>query len=187
LSEKKKYRTWTVQQKLEIVLAELARHSDLAMLGSDRVRKEVAGISPSTRTSPEHYSAEFSRAIYSELGRRAAAEVRAHGGAIVDATCRRRRDREAFRASFGAAAPLVLVECRAPESVLAERALRRERDPERVSDANLAVVLREGRRWEPLDEVPADEHVAVRTDCPGDEVIEDILLDRRLGGPPECQ
>ncbi len=48
--------------------SELARHSDLAMLGSDRVRKEVAGISPSTRASPEHYSAEFSRAIYSELG-----------------------------------------------------------------------------------------------------------------------
>jgi hypothetical protein len=57
-----------------------------------------------------------------------------------------------------------------------------EHDPQPVSDADVAVVLREQQKWEPLDEVPANAHLALRTDRPLDQTVGDVLalLDRRL-------
>lgn len=77
---------------------------------------------------------------------------------------------------------MLFVECRAPAAVLARRAVRRGRQPETVSDASLAVVLRESRVWEPLDELAPEAHVAVRSDRPGDAQLADLpaLLDRHL-------
>jgi hypothetical protein len=51
-----------------------------------------------------------------------------------------------------------------------------------VSDADVVVALREQRAWEPLDEVPAAAHVALRTDRRLDDIVGDALalLDRRL-------
>jgi hypothetical protein len=67
--------------------------------------------------------------------------------------------------------------------VLAERAVRRERDPDRVSDATLSVVLREHTTWGPLEEVAGDRHVTLRTDRPVQQILADLiaLLDQRLG------
>jgi predicted kinase len=78
--------------------------------------------------------------------------------------------------------PLLYIECQAPRAVLAERAARRERDPQRVSDADVAVVRRELESWEPLDEVAANGHLALRTDRPLEQVLGDVLalLDQRL-------
>jgi hypothetical protein len=44
------------------------------------------------------------------------------------------------------------------------------------------VVMRELESWEPLDEVPAEAHVALRTDRSLDDELEDLLalLDRRV-------
>ena len=76
----------------------------------------------------------------------------------------------------------MFIECQAPGAVLATRAAHREHDRDRVSDAGLAVVLREQSRWEPLDEVPAGAHLTVRTDRPVEQITGDVLalLDRRL-------
>lgn len=85
--------------------------------------------------------------------------------------------------AFGAAAPVVFVECVAPATVLVHRARLRERDPARISDATAAIVERERETWEPLDEVVADAHITVRTDRPAPDALADVLggLDRRLG------
>jgi uncharacterized protein len=164
--------------------AELARASGWRVLGSDAIRKELAGIAASQRLPESHYSEEVSRATYCELGRRAACEIRARGGVLLDATFRRRVDRDAFREAFGDAAPLVYVECRVPRSVLMERAVRRARTADGISDAGPSVVLRESRNWEPLDELPAAAGVRIRTDRPDSEVRDGVLamLDRTLGG-----
>jgi len=120
---------------------------------------------------------------YAELGRRAAKATSARGGAVVDATFRHRADRDAFGGAFGDAAPLLFVECRAPARVLAERAAQRHREPSRVSDASLAVVVRESSAWEPLDELAPEAHVTLRSDRPVQAQLEDLraLLDRRVG------
>lgn len=160
----------------------LAAASGFAHLSSDVVRKRLAGVRLHERGPPELYDEEWNRRTYARLGELAAGQAHAHGGAIVDATFRRRADRDAFAAAFAGGAPAVFVECRAPAAVLAERAARRQRARTSVSDASLAVVMRERLAWEPLDELAPDAHVAVRSDRPPDDILADLaaLLDQRL-------
>jgi aminoglycoside phosphotransferase family enzyme/predicted kinase len=154
----------------------------LRRLSSDAVRKRMAGVTPGERAPAAAYSAHWNRLTYAELGRRAAAAVRARGGALVDATFRHRSDREAFAAAFGNAAPVLFVECTAPTAVLAERAAHRGRRARAGSDATLEVVMRERRAWEPLDEVSATNHIILRSDRPAREQIADLVgaLDGRV-------
>jgi aminoglycoside phosphotransferase family enzyme/predicted kinase len=161
----------------------LAPASSLPHLSSDLTRKRLAGITPGQRAPSAVYGADFNRRTYAELARRAAREVAARGGAVVDATFRHRADRDAFAEAFGDAAPLLFVECRAPVRVLAERAAERDRQPGGVTDASLAVVLRESSVWDPLDELAPEAHVTVRSDRLVEAQLADLLavLDRRLG------
>lgn len=161
------------------VARRLGQASGLPVLASDRVRKELAGVAPSDRAAQAHYGTAANRRTYHELGARATRG----GGAIVDATFRHRADRDAFAEGAAAGtAPIRFVECRAPRSVLLERAHARERDPERVSDATTEMVDRQLADWVPLDEVPAAEHIGVRTDQHPEEILDELeaRLDRRL-------
>ena len=160
----------------------IADVSRLPRLSSDLLRKRLAGVRATATASQERYQAEFNRATYAELGRRASAEVAANGGAVIDATFRHREDREAFAAAFDDAAPLLFVQCLVPAEVLAKRAEQRDKDPERVSDATLEIVLRESGSFEALDEVPAGRHLALRTDRELDAILADVmaLLDERV-------
>jgi uncharacterized protein len=146
-------------------------------------RKRLAGIGAHQRARLGFYSAEWGRLTYAELGHRAARETSSSGGAIVDATFRHRADRDAFQKAFEEAAPALYLECRAPARVLAQRAAQRDRDPTRVSDASLPVVIRERSTWEPLDELAPEAHVILRSDRPVEAQLADLmaLLDRRFG------
>jgi aminoglycoside phosphotransferase family enzyme/predicted kinase len=160
----------------------LAAASGLGWLRSDRVRKDLAGIAPAQRGSPQHYGEELNRATYAELGRLAASEIAARSGTIVDATFRHRTDRDAFRASFARTAPLLFVQCVCPVSVLARRATVRQRDPASISDASLEVVMSEHDRFDPLDEVPAADHLVVRSDLSPDAILAQLSAALDLRG-----
>lgn len=159
---------------------ELARVSDLPVLSSDRVRKRLAGIAPTERGGEELYGRESSAATYTELGRLAAAELEHGAGAIVDATFRRRADRDAFAAALGAAVDPVYLECRAPAAVVAERAFRREADPRRISDATAEIAVHQLDEFEPLDEVPSTRRRILDAALPPVELARTVeeLLDR---------
>lgn len=161
----------------------LAEISGLAHLSSDATRKHLVGVSPTQHAGSAAYSSDFNHSTYGELGRLAAARTAVDGGAIVDATFRHREDRDAFRSAFAAAAPVVFVECRAPVSVLADRAASRDRQASQTSDASLAVVVRESSVWDPLDEVPPSAHIALRSDRAVEAQIDDIvaLLNGHVG------
>jgi len=165
-----------------VLAGAVADASGLSQLSSDVVRKQLAGVPSGRRAPAGTYSSEWNARTYSELGRRAADEALTHGGAVIDATFRHGADREAFGSSFEAAAPLLFVECRAPRSVLRARAVDRQRDHSRASDADLSVVIREEAAWGPLDEVPADAHLVLRTDRSVAETLDDLvsLVDLRL-------
>jgi aminoglycoside phosphotransferase family enzyme/predicted kinase len=158
----------------------LAAASGYAHLSSDVVRKRGAGLAPTDRAPPGLYDTRTNLATYAELGRLAAAAAPA--GAIVDATFRNRADRAAFREQLGSATPLLVVECRAPARVLEARARTRAAGPGAVSDAGPDVVREQLRRHEPLDDVPPRDHLPLRMERPGDELVAAIAdaLDRRL-------
>jgi len=160
----------------------ISQRSGFAHLSSDITRKRLVGVQPNQRADERAYGNEWNLRTYAELGRRAAGEVRVGRGAIIDATFRHRVDRQTFADAFGEAGPVLFIECQAPRSVLAQRAERRAHDSARVSDADVGVVLREQGVWEPLEEVPARAHIAIRTDRDVEQVVGDALalLDRRL-------
>ena len=137
----------------------LAERSGLPQFSADVVRKQQAGLAPTARAAATDYAPERNAAVYSELGRRAAA---APEGAIVDATFRAAVARDGFRRAHGSGRDVVHVECVAPLAVRLGRAREREADTARVSDAGAAVAARQ--LMEPMDEVPAARHVTVRGD-----------------------
>lgn len=163
---------------LSTALAEL---SGLPHLSSDVIRKTLGGVGAADHLPTEAYTEAWNARTYEELGREARVALARHGGAVVDATFRHTADRRAFVAAVGEGSPRLFVECQAPAAVLARRAARREHDAGQVSDAGPAVVARERDRWQPLDEVPADRHLIVRTDR-HDRVVAELVgaLDGRL-------
>jgi aminoglycoside phosphotransferase family enzyme/predicted kinase len=165
----------------------LSTVSGFQHLNSDVVRKRLAGLAPTQRASPEHYTHEFTLRTYEELGRLAASEIERRGGAIVDATFHRADRRRAFTTGLGAlSAPALFAKCQAPSEVLLERARARAGVAEGVSDADTAVVETQLSEFEPLDEVPADSRAVIRTDQPiAAEVVEvEELANRRLSRDP---
>ena len=160
----------------------LAQASGLTHLNSDAVRKEMLGLSPVERAPASAYTQGSNARTYAELGRQAA-DALGTDGAVVDATFRNLADRARFGEALGnAGVEPVFVECRAPREVLERRAADRMRSREHVSDAGPALVARQQLEFAPLDEVPAERHLVVRTDRPVESVVDDVeaLLDARL-------
>ena len=162
----------------------LSAVSGLKHLNSDVVRKQLAGLAPTQRASPEHYTDEFTLRTYEELGRLAASEVKLRAGAIVDATFHRADRRRAFMTGLGAsAAPVLFAECQAPSEVLIERARARMVNAESVSDADVDIVEAQLSEFEPFDEIPAVTHAAIHTNQPVAAEVVDVeqLANRRFG------
>jgi predicted kinase len=145
----------------------LSATSGVAVVASDPVRKELAGVAVDERAPAGAYSGDFNERTYAELGRRVT-ELLAEGGAvIVDATFRLPADRAAFAAALGDGAPEPLfVECIAPEAVRLSRVAGRHSD---VSDATVEIARSQG--FEPFEEVPAQRHLPLRTDRPAAECV----------------
>lgn len=132
----------------------LAVELGLEILSSDIVRKELANI-PLTRHSQENYgeglySRARSEATYSELGARAGRVLASGRGVIVDATCKRRAEREELRRlAREGGVPLFQLLVRAPEELIRQR-LNQRNSQEGVSDARWEIYLRQKEEFEPL-------------------------------------
>lgn len=166
----------------------LSRVSGLPVVDADSTRKRLAGLEPTDRAAPEHYSPEFSRRTYERLAADAIERLRRDGGAIIDATGRRRADRDAFRdrlVQAAAGVPLRFARCVARPEALLERARAREADPQRVSDAGLDVVSDQLDAFDPLEEVAKAAQTNVDTELSADEQlgIVEALLDASLNPP----
>jgi uncharacterized protein len=147
--------------------AELARRSQLPVVSSDAIRKRRAGLRATDRAAAEHYTKEFTRATYDQLSRDALAHLDRRGGVIVDATCHTKSERALLfdRLRRGNVTFLV-VHCRASLQTALARAAARMQGPERISDATPRIVAEQFRRFQPLNELPAQSVLAL--DCEQD-------------------
>jgi predicted kinase len=154
---------------------EVSRRSGLPHLSSDVIRKGLAGI-PVTKHGPsEIYGERFTMLTYDDLLVEALELVDSVGGTVVDATFGQRLRRRVLADSAQRSGARVLFcECRAPESVLRARAGAREEKPERGSDASWEVVREQMDAFEPLDDVPVQDHLVLRTDRPLEETLEEV-------------
>lgn len=115
----------------------LSRGVDWPILATDVVRKQLAGLAPTARAAPEHYTAAFSARTYAEVQARATAATR--GGApvvLLDGNFPTTRHRaEAAAAARGAGARALVLHLDVGEGTGRDRLRRRLDDPARISDA----------------------------------------------------
>ena len=153
--------------KSTLAAAWAARHG-MAHFNSDRLRKELAGISFTTgrRAAFEQgiYSSEFSRRTYDALLAMAEQECRAGRPVVLDASYQRRAERDRLRglaARLGVAVVFVLCHC--SEEEVMRRLASRSREPEPVSDGRPAIYLAQKERFEVPDELDDKQLISVST------------------------
>lgn len=112
-----------------------------AILRSDVVRKELAGMAPTEALDPAHYTPQASARVYGTLMARAAAILAAGRSVVLDAVFRRPEEREAAAAvAAGAGCRFDGIWLEAERGVAAARIATRRDD---ASDATVAVLDRQ--------------------------------------------
>jgi aminoglycoside phosphotransferase family enzyme/predicted kinase len=135
------------------------------VVSSDEVRKELAGVAPTTRAPGAEGAATFETGlyrpeatdrVYRELTDRAAAALAAGRPAIVDASFRSAAHRALFAdVAANAHAPLVQLCCVADRSVADDRIRRRLAAGHDASDATPAVAARMSDTFDPWPDATA--------------------------------
>jgi aminoglycoside phosphotransferase family enzyme/predicted kinase len=141
----------------------LATRTGFAHHGSDAIRKELAGLAPTSRVGEADerwlYSGEMSARTYAEMYARGERDLRAGRGAILDATFQRRIDRDkAWGIARRAGCDALFVECTAPEDEIVRRLRERAAANDDVSDATERVY----RAQQAAAEAVADDEPGAR-------------------------
>ncbi len=146
----------------------LSRELGLALRRSDVVRKGLAGVPIAGATLSDSYrggiyNSSMDQVTYRALLDEAELSLSRGEGMVVDATFRRRADRERFRElALRLGVPFLLVETRCSEEVARRRLEARNGDAAEVSDA----------RWEHYRQLQAE----FEAPQPGEAVIVDSTL-----------
>jgi aminoglycoside phosphotransferase family enzyme/predicted kinase len=140
------------------------------IVDADRTRKAMLGVQPTTRIDDAvwsgAYAPDFTERVYTELLRRAGCVLSSGRPVVLDATFRSRAEREAARAlGRDRGVPFYFVECRVDREECRRRLHHRGGEPS-VSDGRLEIFDAFVARWEPVDELPAAEHLVVDTSRP---------------------
>jgi uncharacterized protein len=135
-------------------------------ISADQVRKELAGLEASDRrhdpVDQGLYAPEMNERVYSEMLSRAEAFLRAGNTVVLDATFRRRADRErAAELARRFNCRFLAVHCVAPPETVRERIERRAEEGSDWSDGRWDIYLAQAAAFEELDELPADNVAAV--------------------------
>lgn len=127
----------------------------LPLVESDRVRKTLAGLQPTTRATEEFgrgiYAADFSSRTYAEMRRQAAAHLAAGRSVILDGSYKRAGERELVRQMAREhRAEVIFVYCECPPAEARRRAGIRLNDPQAFSDGRLELFAAQVQDFDPL-------------------------------------
>lgn len=147
----------------------LGDHTGYQILNSDVIRKQLAGIPLTTHPTEQYgkvmYNDSFNSLTYDTLLKETEECLRSGKGVIVDATFKDPKHRRQFTdISSRLRLPVFFVECRASEGKTLERLKKRQQRPGEVSDATVAVYLRQREEFVPLSEIPESRRIVVATD-----------------------
>ncbi len=151
------------------VARRLADRLGFEWLRSDEIRKRLAGVTPAERLSDGYargaYSREFTQRTYAALLEEAAARLGDGAGVIVDATFAAPPYRaEALAVAARTRRPPLFVECVASHDEIVRRLTHRERRAGEISDAGVAIYLRQRGEFVAFGEIPQSCHLAVDTE-----------------------
>jgi predicted kinase len=151
---------------------------------SDAVRKNLAGLTPTTPTPVEFgkgiYDEDFSRRTYEEMLNQAKAHLAGGQSVILDGSYKRASERDLVRqlAQENGAAALFLY-CACPLEKVKERLGLRAQDPESISDGREEILEAQARDFAPVD-LTLPDFWGVNTNRELPEVLEKVkyLLER---------
>lgn len=155
-----------------------AQQFDCPYYNSDRVRKELAGITPETGQREEVdtgiYTPEFSRRTYDALLDRAEEHFRADKQrcVVLDGSYQSLAERDLVRERFAGLVRILFVHCSCSERVVKERLMVRAADPDAVSDGNWEIYLTQKRRFQAL--TAREQAIVLDTDAPLDVLIAEV-------------
>jgi aminoglycoside phosphotransferase family enzyme/predicted kinase len=158
------------------------------VLSSDRVRKELAGLSADADAGEAFgrgiYSSEWTERTYRELLDRAVRELREGGRVVVDASFREEERRRQFLdGARRNGVPFLFLLCRASGEVAGRRLDERSSD---ASDADRSVLREMTARWEPPSAAVERWTRPVDTEAPVSETVDAalaILARERMWSP----
>ena len=145
----------------------LGRRLCVPVISSDVTRKRMLGVEPTTPLAhgvgQGAYRADRQGEVYAEVLRRARVVLESGRSVVLDATFRRRTDREAAkRLAEDVGASFSLIECRASDAVARARLEARARGRS-ASDGRLEIYDELVASHEPITELPAAEHLCIDT------------------------
>lgn len=157
---------------------------------SDRVRKSMHGLAPLAHAgSPADegiYTGENTRKVYDKLYAMARKAICEGCSLILDATYGALSYRDKLRnLADDCGARILFAECRAGDDELRRRLGQRETTPS-VSDARPVLFATLQSRFEPITEIPADQHVALDTTKAEEQCLRDLLTAAFLGKAQGC-
>ena len=158
------------------VALELVQALGAVRVRSDVERKRLHGLAATDRPADpaQLYHPQATVRTYERLAQIARAALEGGVSVVVDAVFNRRSEREALReVARACGATFAVLECRAPDGVLAQRVQARQAEGRDASDADAAIVELQRRTREllgPDEGLGLDPRVAViDTDCTPDE------------------
>ena len=145
--------------------AALGRALAVPVLGSDRVRKQTAGLAPTARGGEDLYEQARRERTYTTIVKKAGQVLETGRGVILDATFSARHWRELVAAAARAHdATFAFIEARCPEELLRQR-LAARRDAPSESDADDRLLATFLRQYEPIGSADPEPAFAVDTDA----------------------
>jgi len=149
------------------VAAGLSATLTAPVVATDRTRKHWLGVPPTTAVREREWSGSYSphvsERIYAEVLRRAARVLGSGRPVIVDGSFRSREQRgRAHLLAQQLGVPFIFVECRTTPDECRAR-LRRRAEQANISDARVELFDEFVRRFEPVAEFEAQEHVVADT------------------------
>ncbi len=154
---------------------ETGRRRGALVITSDRVRKQMAGLSPLTRMYVPFgeglYSAEASKKVY-EIMHRAAGKLAGAGlDVILDASYMKAAEREALaRTAREAGADLTFVYTEASDESILARLKKREDSGRSVSDGREEIFAAQKEKFAAPEAVAGSRLIRLSTDGPKEEV-----------------
>jgi uncharacterized protein len=158
----------------------LAQRAGLQVLSSDVIRKQSAGMQPTTPTHMTYgeglYAPESIETTYRQMFQKAEALLIEGHSVVLDASFIHQRHRlQARQLAAHVGAEFCIMECWCPEEELRRRLEARVVRGDSVSDGRWELLGQQRRTFEPLCEVPPSQHLKVDTTQAFDLVVDAVL------------
>lgn len=157
---------------------------------ADRVRKHLAGVAATQGLGGDAfagaYSEHQSERVYSELLRRAEVVLSSRRPVVVDASFRRRAQRQAVTAlAERHGVPCLFIECWVPRDEAMVRLARRAKGPS-SSDGRAEIYDAFASRYEPVDGMGATRVLRIDTRSDSDHAWQQALADLQAVAASRC-